>query len=288
MTVTIPWQGAFNGLAFGPGTDVQLSDYGMLRALPAIRSGDVSKPRQDGSFGGLNYLDERIFTTDLLVFAPVAAFETVVGNVATAFQNIQDPSNLLPFEVLLPGWPNSRFINCRPTKGGLPVDVNFQFNQASIAIELTAPDPLIYSTVLKTSSAGLPSPIAGRTFPITFPTTFGASTGGSMSVTNAGNYTTAPVITITGPVTNPIVTFTSTGAFMALTITLANTDVLVIDMGARTVTLNGTAYRFNTVVTGSSWWGIPPGTWSIGVASSDSAPVTALFSTAYRDAWGWM
>ena len=47
-----------------------------------------------------------------------------------------------------------------------------------------------------------------------------------------------------------------------LNITLASTDSLVIDMGARTVILNGVASRYNTIVTGSSWWTIPPGTWS--------------------------
>jgi hypothetical protein len=289
MTVTIPYQGAYNGLAFGPGTDVQLSRLDGLRALPGIRSNDLAKPRQHGSYAGLSFYDERIFTVDLEVFAPKsgASFESVIAGIGSAF-TISDPALLLPFEFLLPGWVESRRLLCRPTKFAQPIDQWFQFNRSKAPVEFTAPDPLIYSSTLHTQSTGLPSPTAGLTFPVTFNVTFGASTGGSMSVTNAGNFTSPPVITITGPVTNPTISLPASGAFMKFNISLGASDVLVIDMAARTVTLNGTASRYNTVSTGSSWWGIVPGTSSIGVASTDSAAVTATFTVAWRDAWGVM
>lgn len=286
-SITAAYQGYFNGLSFGPGTDVQLAKIDGLRALPSLRSGDVAIPRRDGSYPGINLLAERIFTVDLSVTVTGAPFETVLENVANALQNIQDPAKLLPLQFLAPGWLGPRQIMCRPTKGGLPIDLDYSFHRASIAVEFTASDPLIYDTVLQTVSAGLPSPTAGLTFPVTFPVTFGASTGGSMQVTNAGNYATAPVFTIQGPVTNPMVSLTSTGQFMKLNLTLGSSDSVVIDMGVRTVTLNGTASRFNTVATGSSWFLLPPGTSSVGVASSDSTSVAAVFTTAFRSAWGW-
>lgn len=288
MAVVTPYQATFNGLTLGVGGDASFLDLEGLRGLPAIRSGDIAKSRQDGDFAGLNFLDERIFTIDLLAFNPAVGFETVLAEVAAAFQNISDPAQQLPFEFLMPGWANSRFVTCRPTKGGVPIDLNYQYFDSTIPIELTAADPLVYSTVLKTSSGGLPSPTAGLTFNATPNFVFGASTGGSLSVTNSGNYITAPIITIAGPVTNPTVTFTATGAFIKLNITLGPTDVIVIDMGARTVVLNGTAFRLNTIVTGSSWWGIPSGTWSIGLSSSDATAVTALFTVTWRDTWGWV
>lgn len=287
MTVTTNWQGAFNGLSFGPGTDVQLSKIEGLRALPGIRSGDVPKAQRAGSYAGLDFYDERIFTVDFEVFAPSQPFESVVSGLANALQIISDPTLQLPFEFLLPGWVESRRLLCRPTKGGTPIDEWFQFNRAMIPVEFTANDPLIYSSTLHSASAGLPSPTAGLTFPVTFPVTFGSSTGGSIPVENVGNETTAPVITITGPVTNPTVSLTATGAFIKLNITLSASDTLVIDMGARTVLFNG-ASRLNTIVTGSSWWGIPKGAYSIGVASTDSAAVAAQFTVQWRDAWGWM
>lgn len=281
------YQGTFNGLAFGPGTDVQLTNIDGLRGLPSIRSGDIPRPRQDGSWAGLNVLDERIVVLDLEVFAPSAPFETVLAGLGTAFGNISDPDAQLPLEFALPGWAEPRQLLCRPTKGGVPIDQWFQFNRAAIPVELTANDPLIYSTTLHSATAGLPSPTAGLTFPVTFPATFGASTGGTINVENLGNYLTPPVITITGPVTNPTVTFTASGQFMKLILELGPSDEVVIDMGARTVILNGTASRANTIATGSSWWGIPPGAWSIGVGSSDSAAVAASFTVSWFDAWGW-
>lgn len=287
MPITTPFQLSYNGLTFGAGTDIQVSEIDGLRALPAIRSGDVPRARQDGDWAGLNYLDERIITIDMEIFAPqTQTFESAVASVAAAFQNITDPTAQLPLEFYFRGWLESRRMLCRPTKAATPVDSTFGFQHAKPVVELTANDPLLYSSTLHSVSTGLPSPTTGLTFPVTFPATFGSSSGGSMSATNLGNYATAPVITITGPVTNPVVTFVASGAFMKLNLTLGPTDTLVIDMGARTVTLNGTASRYNTIVTGSSWWTIPPGTWSIGVASSDSTAVAATFTTQWRDAWG--
>jgi hypothetical protein len=287
VATTQVFQSSFNGLVWGPGTDIQLVKTTGLRGLPGVRGGDEAYPRQHGSLAGLDFLDERIFVTTLQVFAPTAPYETVLTAIAAAFQIITDPAKQLPYQVQLPGWAEPRQITCRPTAGGYPIDTEYQFGKAVIAVEFTAADPLLYSSTLHTASSGLPSPTAGLPFPVTFPVTFGASTGGSMSVTNLGNFATAPVITIVGPVTNPRVTLTNTGAFMACTITLGSTDALVIDMAAGTITLNGTADRYNTIVTGSSWWAIPPGVSSIGVASTDSAQVAAIFTTTWRDAWGW-
>lgn len=290
MSVTTPYGGSFNGLTFG-GTGAQIQVIGYdngLRAIPNLRTGDVPNGRRDGATAGLDLLGERIFTVTLQPFIQsTTPFESLLSQISTAFQSISSASGQLPYELFLPGWTNSRIIYCRPTAGGEPIDLAYQANVSEVPIQLTANDPLIYSSVLKTASSGLPSPTAGATFPITFPLSFGASTGGSFSVTNSGAYITPPVFTITGPVTNPSLTFTATGQFFALTITLGSTDVLVIDMNARTVLLNGSAYRFNDIKTGSTWFGFPPGTSSIAVASSDATAVAAVFTAAYRDAWAW-
>lgn len=289
MAVTVNWSGSYNGLAWGVGTNVQFNSIKGLRAHPGQRSGDIPKGRQDGVNAGLNYLNARIFTIEMMPFNPTVAFETVVASITSAFQPIMDPTFQFPFEFLLPGWSTSRIINCRCTNGAIDVDAAFQYYKSVIPIEMTAADPLIYGSTLKGAGpTGLPTPTAGLTFPVSYDVVFGASAGGSFVVTNNGNYLTPPVFTIVGPMTNPKVTFTSTGQFFGSNISLAAGDVLVIDMGARTVFLNGTGYRYNTVMNGSSWWGIPVGTWSIGLSSSDSAVIAGNFTVNYRDAWGFM
>ena len=194
MTVTTNWSGSYNGLPFGVGANVQFKNIKGLRAHPGQRSGDVPKGRQDGVNAGLNYLNARVFTIDLLAFNPTVAFETVLASITAAFQPITDPTYQLPLEFLLPGWATSRIINCRCTNGAIDIDDAFQYFKSAIPIEMTAADPLIYGSSVKTAGpTGLPSPTAGVRFDITFPVTFGSSTGGSFVVNNAGNYITAPV-----------------------------------------------------------------------------------------------
>jgi hypothetical protein len=285
-----PFSYTLNGYTFGVGGDLQLVSETGLRSLPAIRQGDASKPRFDGSFAGPNYMDERIvqMTLSLVGQNTSVPYETVIANAAAAFQPQSDPTQLSTFQFMYPGWSNARQVTGRITKSGFPVDANYVYHFIQqFGLEFTCPDPLIYDTVLQTVTTGLPSPTAGLGFNVSFNASFGASSGGSMSVTNSGNYPTAPVFTITGPCTNPSITLTSTGQFFGLNLSLGASDSLVIDMGARTVYLDSTGERFNAITTGSSWFTIPVGTWSIGVASSDSAAVTATFTVAFRNAWSW-
>lgn len=287
--ITTPFQFAYNGLYFGAGTDIQVASIPAgLRAHPTIRSGNVPKVMSHGALGGKNYYDARVVQFALEIFAPQQhSFENTVAALGNAFPNMIDPSQMVPLQFLLAStWSEARQLFCRVSKGVTPLDPTYGAQHAKVQVEVTAPDPLIYSLTQHTASTGLPSPTAGLTFPVTFPATFGASTGGSMQVVNAGNETTYPQITITGPCTSPIVTLGS--AFMRSNVTLGASDVLVIDMGAGTITLNGTASRQNTETTGSSFFGIPPGTWTIGVGSADSSAVSATFTTAWYDAWGWV
>jgi hypothetical protein len=283
------YQGSYNGLNFGPGTNVQLVKIEGLRDTTSQASGDTPLPRLDGVAPGINTLGERVLVLTFAVFAPSVPFETVIASIATAFQPISNPSAQLVLQFQLPGWASPRQVTGRPGHGGIPIDLDFQYNVAqSFAIELVCSDPLIYDSTLQTNSAGLPSPTAGLTFPATPNFVFGASTGGSFQVTNLGNYPAPFQITITGPCTNPLITLGS--QFLGFTVTLGASDSLVIDTHsfAHSAVLNGTASRAGTILTGSSWLTLPPGVSTIGVASSDSSPVTALFTGAWRSSWGFM
>lgn len=117
---------------------------------------------------------------------------------------------------------------------------------------------------------------------------FAPTTGGALLTNNIGNYETNPVFTIKGPVTNPMLTLVSTGEFFGLNTTLTSSDTIVIDMNKGTVVLNGTTTRYGSVVTGSSWFGLPPGGSTVKISSSDSSyPVGNLFQVDYRSAWSW-
>lgn len=280
-----PWELTYNGLLIGDQSDVMLSGITGLREQPPVRSGNQPKPRAHGAFGGRNYYAERLVQAKLLVQAPQNDFETVLRALGTAFANITDPAGALPLQFQLGTWDNPRQLWCRPTKGGLPVDLDYQYRKATVPVEFTADDPLIYDTVQQSATAALPSPTAGLTFPAAAPFTFGASSGGSMQITLAGNEATPPTFTITGPVTWPQLTLGS--QFLAFQVTLAAGDTLVVDCSAAAATLNGSVSRGNTIVAGSSYFWLPPGTSTIGFSSVDATQVTGTCQCTASSAWGW-
>lgn len=282
------YQLSYNGLTFGEGCDVQLVSAEGLREAPPVRSGDVPKPRRHGAWAGLNPFGERIITLTLQVFGETSQpFETVLAGVTKAFANISDPAGLLPLQFMMPGWATARQVTGRPTKGGWPVDTSYAARKATIPVEFTCPDPLIYDTATQSPSAGLPSPTAGLSFPVGFNVGFGASSGGSLHLANAGNEGLPPVWTFTGPITWPTLTLGS--ASLGFEITLNSGDTLVVDCRNRTVVLNGTASRFGTVMTGSSFFTIPPGGATVGFSSVDSTQVSGTVTAANQPtgAWGW-
>ena len=277
------YQLSFNGLTFGAGTDIQLVSATGLRALPPARVADQNRPRAHGAFAGLAYLGERTITLQLLVSVTTSAdWETVLQNLAAAFQPIPDPANLLALMVQLPGWSFPVQVMCRPTRYEVPVNLAYSHHYATVAVELIAPDPMWYGPTV-TVTTTLPSPTSGAPFPWSFPVSFGSSSGGSISVANTGNAYTSPLFQIQGPCTNPWVQFASSR--LTVDITLASTDALVLDSGAHTITLNGTASRYNDLQVGSQWFTCPPGTSTVRFGSGDSTAVAATCTAVWASAY---
>jgi phage-related protein len=98
----------------------------------------------------------------------------------------------------------------------------------------------------------------GRTYNREFNYTYG---GGSSVITttinNIGWATTYPTITITGPITNPIVGDLTSGDVLNFTGTYSALDVLEIDLYNQLITLNGSPAR-NLLISGT-WFDAPPG-----------------------------
>ena len=278
-----------DGLIFGAGTDIQIVKEEGLRSIPPVRSADVNKPRMDGSFAGFNFLGERIAVLTLAVTVTKnAPFEDVVASIANTFQPTFDPNALTTLKFLYPGWETPRQVSGRVTNAGFPTDLNYSFHRIdALPIEITCPDPIIYDSVENIVSQTLPRVVSGGTFPVTFPMSFGPTSGGALLCNNKGNYKTMPKFTIKGPVTNPTVTLQSTGEYFTLNTTLSASDQIVIDMAAGTIVLNGTTTRYGVVAPGSTWFSLKPGANSVRVSSTDSAYVDALFTVNYRSAWSW-
>lgn len=124
-------------------------------------------------------------------------------------------------------------------------------------LQLTAPDPLFYSTDGgDTQSATVNRTLdnGGYVTPYILPVVW--DTGGAPTVvSNSGNAIVYPIITIHDTAHDPIITNQATGEQFALSINTNTGDLLVIDMLNRTVKLNGSDVIGN-MVAGSTWWGL--------------------------------
>lgn len=124
----------------------------------------------------------------------------------------------------------------------------------------------------------------GLTWPLTWPLTW-AGGSGPTTVSNTGPVIIYPVITLTGSMTNPIITNQTTGQFFALSpFTTGSSDVLVIDMKNRTVLLNGSSVLPARVTT-STWWALLSGNNVINLttaSSGDTVVATVQWRTGVR------
>lgn len=151
---------------------------------------------------------------------------------------------------------------------------------ARFSISLVAPDPRRYGD--ETSSVtGLPITTGGLTLPINLPVTIGATTiSGLLTLENAGNMATRPVMAVTGPCPPFTVTQVSTGRRLTAQEAVAAGRTLYLDFDRRMALLDGTALR---VVTGT-WFDLEPGTNEIQFSSA-TYDAAAQLTVTYRSAW---
>lgn len=274
-----------------------------IRSLPALRSQDADRSQGDGALPGFSRLGERTVAINFQLTASTNGFEAAATQLSSNWQNIIDPSTVamtsgsylyqnaingyLPvsaLQVKLPGRPAPILLLGKPTKFDLPVDLNYQYQKADIPAEWTVPDGTIYDAGIITATCNLPSSAVGARAPFTFPLSFGGSSGGLVTVTNAGNYPAQPVLLIQGPMTRPMILNQATGQFMRLNITLGPTDVLTVDMQGKLVRLNG-VNRNNAIDSGSVFYALPHGQSSLALSSSDSTTVTGTLTVSFLNTY---
>ncbi len=131
-------------------------------------------------------------------------------------------------------------------------------------LQLTAPDPLFYSTDggdVQTAIVNRTVENGGYVTPYILPVVWDQG-GAPTIVTNNGNAIVYPIITIHDTAHDPVITNQATGEVFAMSINTVDGDELVIDMANRTVKLNGSDVIGN-MVAGSTWWGLLVGDNSI-------------------------
>jgi hypothetical protein len=132
----------------------------------------------------------------------------------------------------------------------------------NFAMGLFAPDPRRYGAASQLTVSLPAGSTTGRAYPRTYPKLYGGGGGGgTVQWVNTGTYKNgAPaVLTIYGPVITPRVDHDQSGSHLQFTLTVPYGQFLVIDLGAQSVMLGGTASRTGALTADSAWFLLPPG-----------------------------
>jgi hypothetical protein len=182
-----------------------------------------------------------------------------------------------------------RAIECR-TLGGLEFNVEqgTGYHIRTVA-QLRASDPTWYDPTPVSGGAtpaveGTPTPV-----PLLIPWTVGASNiNSTIPITNAGTWRAFPIITAVGPITDLIMTNTTTGDKIEVDGTIPNGDTWVFDLsyGRKTVVDQTGANKITAITADSSLatWSLEPGANSITVTGSSpgaSSAVSIVYYTRY-------
>jgi phage-related protein len=257
-TLTQVYSFAFKNQVFGgAGSPYQIQSVDGLESLPGIRNQDDNRGYHDGMFTGRDFLSGRTIS---IIFN---TFGDANGSAQTNYNTIQSillpqTQGTTPLYFKFPNSPTSeQFVNARVRSLRTSVDPNYTYGYITSQVEFFCPDPNYYNSNLQTANM-LISAALGRTYNKTFNYTYG---GGSSSVTttisNIGWATTYPIITINGPIINPIIGNTTTGNTLNFTGTYTALDILEIDLYNQLITLNGNPAR-NLLISGT-WFDAPPG-----------------------------
>lgn len=273
------YQLTFNGLTIGAGTSFPILEAHGLEDLPAVRAGDLDIGFYDGQVPGVDLSSGRTVQLDLLVLdSGIGDFFTNIEALKAA--TVLGGSTETALTHQLPGR-STRSCLARARRRAITVDNEYGMRFGKAAVEFYATDPRWYDSSFTTSSIALPSAATGLTFPATASFTFGsAGTGGSATVTNAGNYPAPWVATFSGRLVTPSL---SLGAnTLTFNGTLNAGETLVVDSLARSVLLNGTASRYSWLTLTSTWFTLPVGSSSV---TFSAASGTGTCTFAYRSVW---
>jgi hypothetical protein len=154
------------------------------------------------------------------------------------------------------------------------------------AVTLEADDPRIYSAALRTNTYDPTAALSGggMAFPLTFPIEFTTTTSAYLEAINRGRLETPPVLTVHGPVVDPIVDNDTAGQSVFISYPLGVNDTVTVDVAERTVRLNG-AVRADLVRAATTrWWELQPGTNRLRLRGSGMASGQTELTVTWRDA----
>jgi len=272
--ITKNGQYEFNGLLMNDGAfpvGIMVEKVTGLYELPPFKStGDSESPDTHGGKTGRDLLSKRIIVMDLAVYSDTdAEMNAKLRAIAGVFQP-QDA--LLPFVYQKAGLGKLR-LEARPRRlGGFDSNYDQAMGLSKGSVMLVADDPRIYDFLETAVNIVIP---ANQLGPI------------SGNVNMIGNFKGGayPVLTITGPVTNPrIQNMGDGGKTIRIDIVVPAGQALVIDTQKRTILLNGVD-EYDTKRSDNEWWVLRPGVNEVKFSRSNNVANQGTLEVRYRSAY---
>lgn len=235
----------------------------------------------DGGFIDAEFEQGREIFLEGTAYVDPTTPESYMDSLKYNFAPVQTP---IPFYFKMPGI-SERLIFVKPRGVAYDIDTLRRIGMTRVQFKMYAEDPRMYTNSLISSDipfSGFAG--AGFSFSLGFNFGFGAAvTPPSTSVFNDGNRPAPAILTISGPVTNPRISNDTLGLTLSFQIVLSASDELVVDLGYRTVTLNGNINARGTLID-PDWWLLQPGSNSITytAGSGGGSNVNISFRSAWR------
>jgi hypothetical protein len=275
--------------------------HGFTTGQTVTITGVLSSGNPSGNAGaGYNQTAQTITVTSGTTFTiPVTLTDTYIsgGQIAnsatfTAQANFNylkaavqpQQTGTTPLQFQLSTASNLQFFNARVRDSKTIVTPDFTYGYITSQWTFFCPDPRAYDNTLQSATLGLDGSL-GRVYNRTYNLTYlSGSYIPNTVVFNAGQTNTYPVITLNGPIVNPVFGNETTSTYLTLNYSFSNTDVLVIDLGAKTITLNGNPAR-NLMQGGSNWFYAQPGSNAFYYNGSGTLAGTTSASVSWRNAY---
>jgi phage-related protein len=249
---------SFNGQVFG-GADspYQVLSVDGLESLPGIRNQDDNRGYADGMFSGRDFLAGRMVSIIFNTFGSAGASAQDNYNVIQRAL-LPQTQGTTPLYFALSDKDVEQVIYARVRALQTNIDPNYTYGYITSQVQFFCPDPSYYSSNTQTANLAY-SPPTGRIYNRVYNLVYG---GGSATITtnvqNTGWGQTYPLITLYGPIDNPVLGNSTQDAQLNFNVSMSSSDVLVVDLYNKLITFNGTPAR-NLLISGT-WFSAQPGT----------------------------
>lgn len=256
-------------LTIGDGTPYEIDSIDGLDDFD-VRDNDFNMPSLWGAYPGRDLPNQRT----VIIKVDMVTDQTLLYNLESVFTPTEDPNAMGTMEWKFPErqslWARAR---CRRRKRGARTNMT-EISTTGVAIQMVAPDPRRYSSVLHTQI--LPPFLAG-TEVLEFVGTGGdayldfAASGGSIEFTgiagsgfmvirNEGNVDTYPLITFAGPLSGSALQYSitniTTGDVVRFSQPLSPAESLIVDISVLGTGKTGMAVNYLGFSRYNTW--IPP------------------------------